>query len=353
MLIGPTVPVAEAFHDPQIESLMSLKRKVAGALPPAVLNVAVHRDLYLSSIMKRDSRPVALIFGNCQAEALRRIMVTHQGFAETYQVLRIPAVHEISARELALIENRLPDVEVFIGQQVKSDYRGMRLGTDQLIDRLSPNAQALRYPVAYFEGMFPFHVYVNRPGDPNGTSAPITDYHDLRILYAAGQGWDVPTTLRRLGELRLDPDWIRDNAEHSLQELAKRETNLTARLSELIRKNPTTSFNTINHPVNDLITEVARQLLEHLGYSDADTVLDSKQVYLDHMEAPREPQILRALGAEPTPEDHTDWLTSAGWFSPAEVVAAHLKQYADEPDLLPAGLAKHQARLGALGAMWN
>jgi hypothetical protein len=345
--------VADDLADPQIESLMSLKRKVAGALPPAVLNVAVHRDLYLSQIMKRDTRPVALIFGNCQAEALRRILFTHQGFSESYQLLRIPAVHEISARELALIESRLPDVEVFIGQQVKSGYRGMRLGTDELVAGLPPTAQALRYPVAYFEGMFPFHVYVNRPGEANGTSAPITDYHDLRILYAASQGWDTPTTLHRLAGLELDPDWVRDNAELSLQELAKRETGLTARLSEVIRKNPTTSFNTINHPVNDLITEVARQLLEHLGYQDADTVLDSKQVYLDHMEAPREPQLLRALGAEPTPEDHADWLTSAGWFSQTEVVTAHLKLYADDPDLLAAGVDKHRDRLATLGAMWT
>ncbi len=331
---------------------MSLTRKVAGALPPSVLNVAVHRDLYLSPIMKRDSRPIALVFGNCQAEALRRILVTHPSFAENYQLLRIPAVHEISSRELSLIQSRLPDVEVFVGQQVKNDYRNLHLGTEQLVAGLSPSAHVLLYPVAYFEGMFPFHVYLNRPGNPLAESAPITDYHDLRTIYAASQGWDVATTLRRLAELELDPAWVQDNADRSLQELAKRETQLTAKLSETIRKNPTTSFNTINHPVNDLITEVARQLLDHLGYADADTVLDSRQVYLDHMEAPREAQVLRALGAEPTPADHVDWKTSAGWFSPAEVVTAHLKQYAADPELLSTGLVKHKARLETLAAMW-
>src|SRR2546423_843391 len=125
MLDAPQRPRGRCF--PQIESLMSLTRKVARVLPPAVLNVAVHRDLYLSSIMKRDTRPVALIYGNCQAEALRRILASHSDFAASYQLLRIPAVHEISPRELSLIESRLPDVEVFIGQQVKSGYRGMSL----------------------------------------------------------------------------------------------------------------------------------------------------------------------------------------------------------------------------------
>ena len=332
---------------------MSLTRKVARVLPPAVLNIAVHRDLYLSPIVTRDTRPIALVYGNCQAEALRRILVTHPGFAADYQLLRVPAVHEISSRELALIERRLPEVELLIGQEVKDDYRDLRLGTDQLAAGLTAKAQVMRYPVAYFEGMFPFHVYVNRAGSPIAVSAPITDYHDLRLLHAASRGWDATTTLRRLAELQLDPDWLRDNAERSLQELVKRESRLTATLSETIRKNPTASFNTINHPVNGLITEVARQLLAHLGYPDADLVLDSHQVYLDHMKAPREPQILRAFGVQPGPEDRDEWVTSAGVFIPAQVVAAHLKMYADDPELLAEGLHKHESRLRNLAAMWH
>jgi hypothetical protein len=332
---------------------MSLTRKVAQALPAPVFHAAVHRDLYLPARLRRDHRPVALVYGNCQAEALRRILATHPTFASTYQLLRIPAVHEISDRELALIQERLPEVEVLIAQEIKPDYRGMALGTEQLIDRLPANARVTRYPVAYFEGMFPFHVYVNRGSSPNGTSAPITDYHDLRTIYAASQGWDLTTTLRRLDELELDPEWVRSNAEKSLQELARREVHLTAQLSPLIRDHQTSSFNTINHPVNALITEEARQLLGHLGHQDADLVLDSRQIYLDHMRAPREPQLIRALGGEPSLDDRDEWITSAGTFSRRDVVAAHLEFYASDPALLADGLRKHELRLKTLEAMWR
>jgi hypothetical protein len=318
-----------------------------------MLNVAIHRDLYLPPRLRRDHRPIALVYGNCQAEALRRILSTHPAFAQEYQLLRVPAVHEITPRELTLIESRLPEVEVLISQVIKPGYRGMRLGTDQLVDRLPNTARVMRYPVAYFEGLFPFHVYVNRNDNPLAASAPITDYHDLRTLYAASQGWDAVTTLRRLDELMLDPDWVRDNAERSLKELSSRETALTAVLSPLIRRHPTSSFKTINHPVNGLVAEVARQLLAKLGYQDADRVLNSRQTYLDHMTAPHEPQIVYALGGEPNVDDQGHWITSKGVFSREEVVRAHLAEYAADPELLTAGLGKHWERLETLAAMWK
>ena len=332
---------------------MSLTRTVANALPAPVLNVAVHRELYLPPRLRRDHRPVALVYGNCQAEALRRILFTHPAFAEQYSLLRVPAVHEITPRELALIQSRLPEVEVFISQEIKPGYRGMALGTEQLADLLPSNATVMRYPVAYFEGPFPFHVYVNRGNNPLAASAPITDYHDLRTLFAASQGWDAATTLRRLDELVLDPNWVRDNAERSLKELSSRESAFTAQLAPLIREHPTSSFKTINHPVNGLVVEVARQLLSYLGHQDADRVLDSRQVYLDHMTAPLEPQIVRALGGEPSADTHGEWVTSAGTFGRTEVVTAHLAAYAADSGLLADGLRKHAERLRTLETMWR
>jgi hypothetical protein len=331
---------------------MSLTRTVAKALPAPVLNVAVHRDLYLPRL-RRDHRPIALVYGNCQAEAVRRILASHPAFGRQYRLLRVPAVHEITPRELTLIENRLPEVEVLISQEIKPGYRGLSLGTEQLVGRLPSTAMVLRYPVAYFEGVFPFHVYVNRGDNPLAASAPITDYHDLRTLYAASQGWDVATTLRRLDELQLDPNWVRDNAERSLNELSSREAAFTAQLTPVIRKHPTSSFKTINHPANGLVAELARQLLAHLGHQDADLVLDSRQNYLDHLTAPLEPQIVRALGGEPGADRHGEWVTSAGTFSRAEVVTAHLASYVSDPGLLADGLRKHAERLDTLETMWK
>jgi hypothetical protein len=306
--------------------------------------------------LRRDHRPIALVYGTCQAEALRQILVTHPAFAERYHLPRIPSAHEITPHVLARIESRLPEVEVLITQEIRPGYRGMSLGTEQLIVQLPDSATVMRYPVAYFEGVFPFQVGVNRGDKPRlalVASDPITDYHDLRTLYAASRGWDLGTTLRRLDELQLDPKWVRDNAERSLKELSNGEAACTAQLAAFVRQHPTTSFHTVNHPANGLITEVARQLLTHLGYQDADLVLGSRQTHLDGVIAPLEPQIVRALGGEPGVDTHGEWVFSSGTFSRAEVISAYLAVYADDPGLLADGLRQHAERLHTLEGMWR
>jgi hypothetical protein len=322
--------------------------------------IAALRDLNTSPVWRRvpvgrlGKAPIAVVIGNCQAEAVRRILLTHDRFAAEYHLLRVPAVHEVEPRELALIQRLLPRTQVLITQEVRTGYRDMALGTSQLTSLLPPGATVIRWPVAFFEGVFPFHVYVNRDGGDVSPSAPITDYHDLRILYAAGQGWDVPTTVRWLAELELDPSWIRDNAEASLAELARREATMEVQLADVIRRPDrlTRSFHTINHPTNDLVVEIARQALDHLGYADADRVLTARQTYLDHLLPPREPQILRALGEQPDPAEPVDWRTVRGTFTVPDVVTAHLAMYAADPQLLAAGLRKHERRLERLSPMF-
>ena len=301
-------------------------------------------------LRRRDKAPIALVYGNCQAEALRRILLSHPGFAGAYHLLRVPAVHETTRRELHLIEKLLPRVDVLIAQPVSDGYRGMGLGTNELRARLRPDARVVRWPVAYFEGLYPFQVYVNRLGSAVGASAPITDYHDLRLLFAARNGWDAARTTRWLTDTDVDPEWVRRRADGSLWELRTREAGFEATLSELLSSRLTTGFYTINHPVNELVTGLAQQVLTHLGVPDPDLVLASRQTYLDHLRAPREPGIVTALGGVPDPAEPQTWRTRDGEFSIAQVVEAHLALYATDPDLLRAGLARHEARLADFAA---
>jgi hypothetical protein len=309
--------------------------------------------MHVTAAPRRDHRPVALVYGTCQAEALRRILLTHPAFAERYHLPRIPEVQGITPHVLALIESRLPEVEVLIAQEIEPGYRGMRLGTEQLVAQLPGSATVMRFPSPYFEGTFPFMVYID--GDvPRGAAFyPLTNSHDLRTLYAAGRGWDLGTTLRRLDQLQLDPTWVRDNAERSLKELSSREAACTAQVADFIRQHPTSSFLTVNHPANGLVTEMARQLLTHLGYQDADLVRGSRQTYLDCVTMPLEPQIVRALGGEPGADTQGELITSAGTFSRAEVISAYLALYADNPGLLAGGLRQHAERLRILESMWR
>jgi len=304
--------------------------------------------------MSLTRRPIALVYGNCQAEALRQILLTHPAFAQRYHLPRIPRVNDITPHVLARIQSRLSEVEVLIAEEIEPGHRGMDLGTEQLVARLPGSATVLRYPVAHFEGAFPFQVYVDRGDQPRlAVSAPMTDYHDLRTLYAASRGWNLGTTLRRLDELRLDPQWVRDNAERSLKQLSRQEAAGTAQLTTFIRRHPTTSFLTINHPANGLVSEVARQLLTQLGHRDADLVLGSRQTYFDGLVTPLEPQIVRALGGGPGADPHGEWVVWSRTYSRAEVIGAYLTLYADNPGLVTLGQRQHAERLSTLESMWS
>ena len=57
-------------------------------------------------------------------------------------------------------------------------------------------------------------------------------------------------------------------------------------------------------------------------------------------------------GNTPSADNHGEWVTSAGTFSRAEVVTAHLAAYAADPGLLADGLRKHAERLHTLEKMW-
>lgn len=301
-------------------------------------------------VRHRQRAPIVLVYGNCQAEALRRILAAHPAFARHHHLLRVPAVHETSPRELRLLEQLLPRVDVLLAQPVTDDYRGMALGTDQLRARLRPDATVIRWPVAYFEGLFPYQVYVYRDGEPVATPAPISDYHDLRLLHAARHGWDAARATGWLTHWQADAAWVRRRAEASLDELRTREASFEATLSPLLAGRLTTGFHTINHPVNELVTALARQVLERLGVEQPELVLNATQTYLDHLKAPREPSVVAALGGHPDPAEPQTWRTRDGEFSIAQVVEAHLALYATDPDLLRAGLAKHEARLADFAA---
>lgn len=328
----------------------ALGRWARGALPGGVRNVLVHRKLYTPAVRRSARRPTAIVYGNCQAEALRRILVTHEGFAQTYDVVRVPAVHEITAPQLSRLERLLRRADLLITQDIKTGYRGLALGTSEIIASLPADAVVLRYPVAFFEGLFPFQIYIQRGLDPIASPAPITDYHDLRHLYAARRGWTAEVAARWLDQLSIPPSWVSENAGRSVAELEAREADLDAKISGAVRSAPTTTFHTINHPTNELVVHVAGQLLAQLGHADSDSVLASHQTYLDTLKAPLEPQVVQALGGRDDGHLRQDWVTPRGTFDRRAVLSAHLDAFARDPQLLADGVAKHAERLAWLEA---
>lgn len=304
-------------------------------------------DTYLSSrILRRAQRcprPLAIVYGNCQAHPIRRILASSAAFTDRYQLVEVPPVHLLSRRQALLVRDLMPHVGLFLTQEVRDNYRGLPLGSRQMISLMSGLGKVLKFPVAYYEGLHPFLVYINMGGELS-EPAPLTGYHDLRILAAARQGMTVERALTMLHGHTTFEEPLQELAKASVAALAEREATLDISIADRI-EHCGLSFFTVNHPCTALLAEVAKQAVHALDLPSAVTTPTVEP--LASTAAPVPADVLRALriSAPPIDEWTIDWRIT----SLRTIVQAHLDWYGSRPDVMETGFQRHADRMEAFG----
>jgi len=267
-------------------------------------------------------RPLLLVVGNCQAESLR-LMLDGDDLA----TVRMPPVHELTADDLPHLHALLARCELLVTQPIKADYRGLPLGTDQLVDRLLPGARvALATPIRY-AGLYPAHVLAHPPDLPD-PDPPLAPYHDVRTLARAAaerDGRPAPAVPP------LTEDVVRTVAAGSLAELRRRQVaSGTVAVDDLVEAAGFAGMRAINHPGNPVLAGAAARLRDALGLEAREPTVD--RPLLDAIHAPREPAVVAALDPSVEPREH--WVIGGEPVPTAEVDAAHLDFYRRRPDVL-------------------
>jgi hypothetical protein len=289
---------------------------------------------------------LALSFGNCQAEPLRQILGRSQSFAERYETIPLPPVQEMTRRQVALFRRVLPKASLLIGQAVKSDYRGFALGTDQISALLPKQAIGMTWPALYWDGIFPFISYVHiRPR--HAINAPITTYHDLRLLVSAHRGRSIDETLEFMAHYEIPSDGLDFVLRHASRFLGEREERCDIRMMDYIRQPDVEAraFYVVNHPRRFVLERVAREIHELLGVAYSGLEADDWEP-LGYTRAPVESAVLRKRRLEGNA--HEDWIIAGRSWSQAEIVRAHLGWYAVNREAVAVGVAEHHDRLTAL-----
>jgi hypothetical protein len=291
--------------------------------------------------------PSAIVFGNCQAAPLAKILSMRSSFAHEFEIIRVPPVHEITRAQAEMLRQAIPKLSLYITQEIRDGYRSLPVGTNELTALLPATATVVRFPVLYHQGLFPYQVYVRTSGSLS-EQAPITSYTDLRYLAFAGRGYSSDQAeVALLGE-HADPASLRLVHETSVSDLRSREEHLDVSVSGLIAETAsiTPSFHTVNHPSNHVLEGVGDQVLTLLGFDSSAERRSNTREFLGQVLTPIETPVQQALslGAPVRP----DWLINGKRYRLAEIMKTHLAWLQANPLILDAGLRQHQDKLAAL-----
>jgi hypothetical protein len=280
-----------------------------------------------------------VVWGNCQAEPIAELLaepLKDHGL----HVVGVPPVYLIDEAGLERVRRLVSQAAVLICQPVRNEYRLDGCGSDQLAALLPSDARVLRFPVAYQLGPFPFQT--NASGaDGARALAPLTDYHDLRIVVAAERGLTVAEAMAWYPAPT--PEAVRIVADRSRRELVRREAGLDVAVSDLL-EGPGAMF-TISHPSNSVLGAIAGRLLTALGL--ADTVTRPQREFLGARRAPVELAVTQALGW-PTESHRPDWTVDNRVIPLGTVLRAQLDFYRSRPDIVADTRKRQATRLAEL-----
>ncbi|MGK2876971.1 MAG: WcbI family polysaccharide biosynthesis putative acetyltransferase [Solirubrobacterales bacterium] len=296
-------------------------------------------------------KKLVVVLGNCQAEPLGRMLQSDPAFAEEFQFVETPPVHAIRPGYIAPFLKLLERADVILTQSVRDDYRGLPIGTNQLLRNVREGAQVITYPVLYYEGLYPFQVYLRHSGDISEV-APLTRYADVRTISFAARGLTDNQAVEEFKSFRPTPDSILSVHETSIAQLNARESELDIRVATELAdwKYPSPSFFTVNHPSNHVILAVARQVRAQLGFDTPETLelkFSSLPDPLAETKTPIERCTKLALGISYGDED--SWSVGAKTYGRDEVVRTHMAWLRANPAFVRSGVSRHAERIGLLG----
>lgn len=284
-----------------------------------------------------DDRKLLVVWGNCQAEALR-IVLSSSSYLP-FRTVRVPPVHELESADMARVENLVRRAAVIVSQPVRTGYRGFPIGTSDLAG-LAPSASVIVWPVIRYGGLFPFQVIARHPAQPSAVPAAVP-YHDLRTVRAVVAGrdrfddWDVDVTAER----------IREAAQWSMDQLAVRERrHCDIGISDILLDLGADAAHTINHPGNRVLLTLGTRILDSLG---ASAPVPPSRDLLGNIRAPLERRVIDALGIDACPR--ASWDVDGAVLTEDDVRRRQMLWYADHPEFIGAVLDRYSVLIEILG----
>jgi len=215
-------------------------------------------------------RQKVVIYGNCQAGALKNLFNSIESLQRSFNITNIP-VHSIKPNQIGEVVEKVKQSKYFIYQPVGS-YKGYEeLSSMYLRKILSSKSKAISFPSIYFNGYTPHTVHLRKQ---DGSSFPSlqkkSNLHDRNILLSFSEGKTVEQTYEMITRKNFyNQELSTKLLNSSIKELERREKEygLDIFVSDLILKNYQNYmlFKTVNHPTTTLLKKVGMRIANKIG----------------------------------------------------------------------------------------
>lgn len=226
------------------------------------------------------------IIGNCQAEIIREII--QSSTQEEFNLPNIKPVHLLSESDMSCVYEHVATSSVLVIQLIGDDYRGLKVGTNQLRRILPPESKCIVIPNLYWDGYYPSLTYLKDSSGQTVTTQTteygmfLSDYHDSIIVAGALLGLSIEKMVQFYQDADFLHEWVELNLSKSFIELTYREKYCDIMISDHIRSGYKFNqmFWTFNHPSNILLELLVREIFIKLGLFNVDIVVREKE-FLD------------------------------------------------------------------------
>ena len=244
-------------------------------------------------------KKVCLIYANCQNALITKYLSRSQLFNQEYLIKRFP-IHQLIQKKTTIPDKLLKQAKLFIYQPVK-DIHGNR-STQHILSKLPSDCQCISFPPLYFKGYFPQYCKnpVNKVINPNYPFG-IFPHGDLNIISMLEQGKSVAEIIETLSAPDFySQDFLLANLNETLEELARRESQLSIKVSDFIKEHYQQYylFHTQNHPTDILGIYVVNQILKLINIPRLDDELlfnEPMRGKLDAIQIPIYPSVIKQL----------------------------------------------------------
>ena len=240
-----------------------------------------------------------LIYANCQNALIAKYLNSSQLFNQEYTIEKFP-VNQLMQTGTTIPDRVLQQAKLFIYQPVKNIHGD--LSTESILNKLPIDCQRISFPPLYFTGYYPQYCKnptnkVIKPNHPFG----IFPHGDSNIIKMMEEGKSVAEIVEKLSDSDFySRDFLLDNVDNSLAELARRESELNIKVSEFIKAQYQHHylFYTQNHPSDILAVYVVNQILNLINLPELEDALSLENPMkgtLDPVQIPIYPSVIKHL----------------------------------------------------------